>query len=89
MGTEGEGRAIDDREVVADMVTSYSRGHKTYLDGMDWRFTDNNEIDNNSRECKRCGCSPNEYGYDACLGRVDGATSACCGHGVEEGYTVK
>jgi len=24
--------------------------------------------------------------YDACLGHIDGATSACCGHGVKQPY---
>ena len=70
------------------MVTSYSRGHKIYLDGTDWRFTDNNEIDDGVRTCKRCGCKPTKEGYDACLGYIDGVTSACCGHGIEEGYIV-
>ena len=71
------------------MVTSHSRGHEIYLDGMDWRFADNNEIDDGLRICKRCECKPTKEGYDACLGHVVGATSACCGHGSEEGYIVK
>lgn len=70
------------------MITSYSRGHKIYFDGTEWRFADNNEIDDGLRTCKRCGRKPTIEGYDACLGRVKGATSACCGHGVEKGYTV-
>jgi hypothetical protein len=31
---------------------------------------------------------PTKEGYDACLGYIEGAKSACCGHGVEEGYIV-
>ena len=71
------------------MITSNSRGHATYYDGLNWRYTDNNEIDNGKRPCKRCGCMPTKEGYDACLGKVEGATSACCGHGVEKPYIVR
>ena len=31
---------------------------------------------------------PTKEGYDACLGHIDGAKSACCGHGVEEPYVL-
>ena len=31
---------------------------------------------------------PTKEGYDACLGHVKGAKSACCGHGVEESYVM-
>ena len=55
---------------------------------MDWRFTDNNKIDDGLRICRRCGCKPTKEGHDACLGYVEGATSACCGHGKEDGYAV-
>lgn len=70
------------------MITSYSRGHSIYYDGLDWRYTDNSELALNSRPCKRCGRLPTAEGYDSCLGYVNGATSACCGHGVEEAYTI-
>lgn len=36
------------------------------------------------RPCKKCKCYPDENGYDACLGYIEGAKSACCGHGIEE-----
>lgn len=29
---------------------------------------------------------PTKEGYDACLGYIKGAKSACCGHGIEEPY---
>jgi hypothetical protein len=70
------------------MITSYSRGHKIYFDGIDWRFCDSHEIDDHTRSCKHCGKAPTLEGYDACLGFIDGATSACCGHGVEKGYII-
>ena len=72
------------------MVTSYSRGHLTYYgwNTNNWRYSDNNEIVNDNRPCKKCGCKLTKEGYDACLGHIDGAIHACCGHGVEEGYIM-
>ena len=73
------------------MVTAHFRGHDIYWDGNEWRYVDNNETTKgNERPCKRCGRMPTAEGYDACLGCIHGnVTSACCGHGVEEGYMVK
>lgn len=70
------------------MVTSYQRGHAIQHDGNEWRYVDNGEIANYDRPCYRCGRMPTAEGYDACLGQVDGAVSACCGHGVEAGYAT-
>ena len=70
------------------MVKSHSRGWETYYDGKDWRYTDNNEIDNGKRPCKKCGRLPNKDGSDACLGHIEGAKSACCGHGVHDKYVL-
>lgn len=36
------------------------------------------------RPCPKCDRPPTPEGYDACLGLIPGATSACCGHGVHE-----
>lgn len=73
------------------MATSHSRGHEVYYDWETrvWRYVDTKEIENKTRPCKRCGCTPTREGYDACLGYIAGATSACCGHGIEEPYVVK
>ena len=71
------------------MIKSYSRGHAIFFDGRDWRYMDNNEIQNEMRPCRRCGRVPTKEGYDACLGHIEGAVSACCGHGIEESYVVK
>lgn len=68
------------------MTSSYSRGHLIiYVNGI-WIYEDNKQPLNNHRPCKKCGCKPTSEGYDACLGYIKGATSVCCGHGVEEGY---
>jgi hypothetical protein len=69
------------------MVMSHSRGHEIiYTDK--WRYADDNSIYDDSRPCIRCGMFPTKDGYDACLGEVPGATSACCGHGMEKGFIV-
>ena len=72
------------------MATSYNRGHLVYYDWNteNWRYSDNNEIVNNDRPCKKCGHGPTIEGYDACLGYIEDALHACCGHGVEKGYVV-
>ena len=71
------------------MITSHSRGHTIYYDGINWRYTDTDEINDNKRPCKRCGILPTTEGYDACLGYIEGAIHACCGHGIEESYIIK
>lgn len=70
------------------MVKSCSRGHEIYYDGDNWRYCDDNTIYDDSRPCKRCGKMPTTEGYDACLGHIDGVSSACCGHGVEKSYII-
>lgn len=72
------------------MATSYSRGNEIYYDydTGNWRYSDNNEIVNDNRPCKKCGCKPTKEGYDACLGHIDGALHACCGHGADKGYIM-
>jgi len=73
---------------VEDIATAFSRGHAIYFDGKNWKYLDNNQIVYEERPCKRCGQTPTKEGYDACLGHIKGATSACCGHGVGKGYVV-
>lgn len=72
------------------MVKSYSRGHEIYFDGHTWRYCDTDQpINEEERPCKRCGKMPTADGHDACLGYIQGAVSACCGHGVHDPYVVK
>ena len=70
------------------MTKSNSRGHEIYYDGSDWRYSDDNSIHDDSRPCKRCNCYPTVEGYDSCMGKIEGASHACCGHGVEKGYVI-
>ena len=67
---------------------SYSRGWDIYFDGENQRYSDDHKMMDDSRPCKRCGQMPTKEGYDACLGYIDGAKAACCGHGVGEKYVV-
>lgn len=66
------------------MATSHERGWPTRFDAESgvWRYVDTGEVADGKRSCIRCGRAPLVTGEDACLGHVDGATSACCGHGV-------
>ena len=65
------------------VALSYSRGHRLIFIGR-WVFENGEEI--YERICIRCGNLPTEEGYDNCLGYIEGVKSACCGHGVEEGF---
>jgi len=69
------------------MITSYSRGHKIFYDGIKWRYADGSLLDD-SKPCVKCNEFPTKEGYDPCLGYIEGAISACCGHGVEEPFVV-
>jgi len=72
------------------MVTSYRRGHPIKYDGEKWFYLDSEKpINSEIRPCKRCGRMPTPEGYDACLGFISRVSSACCGHGVEEAYSIK
>ncbi|MDD5016523.1 MAG: hypothetical protein PHO15_00310 [Eubacteriales bacterium] len=73
------------------MATGHMRGHAIYFDetaGV-WKYSDTGAQADDSRPCKRCGRYPTKEGYDACLGYIEGVTSACCGHGVHGRIEVK
>ena len=63
---------------------SYSRGHQIIFRGKRWYYTDNGAPLSEDRACIKCGGLPTPEGHDACLGRIEGVISACCGHGVNE-----
>lgn len=67
---------------------SYLRGHQIYYDEEDklWKYTDDHTIADDTRPCVRCKKYPTKEGYDACIGYIEGASSACCGHGVKKKY---
>lgn len=59
-----------------------------FYDNGTWKYCDTKEIMDDSRTCPRCGRMPTPEGYDACLGHIEGATAACCGHGIWEPKVV-
>lgn len=72
------------------MITAHKRGHLIIFTGGRWVYADNQvPIDEEERACIKCGKMPTPEGYDACLGYIKDATSACCGHGIEKPYIIK
>lgn len=69
-------------------ATAHQRGNKIYYDGTTWRYTSDKTPIATEKPCVRCGQIPTPEGHDACLGHIEGAISVCCGHGIEEPYTV-
>jgi len=67
------------------MIISDSRGNPIAYINDEWVYSDDKiPLKNEERPCTRCGRLPTIEGYDACIGYIEGATSACCGHGVRE-----
>jgi hypothetical protein len=72
------------------MVKSYYRGHPIYFtqDTQEWLYLDDNTSADIERPCVICHKFATLEGYDPCLGHIESAKSACCGHGVHQGYVV-
>ena len=73
------------------VAKSYQQGHEIIFDKGQgrWVYSDNGELASIVRPCKKCGKFPTLEGYDACLGHLDGIKSACCGHGVDDGFCLQ
>ena len=69
-------------------ATSHSRGHPVFWEDERWIYVDNKKSVDHNRKCFKCGEPPTSEGYDSCLGFIEGAVSACCGHGKENPYTM-
>lgn len=72
-------------------ATSHCRGHVIFYDKEKgkWLYKEGRTpVNAVCWPCIRCGRLPTPEGYDACLGHIEGAVSACCGHGVEKGYVI-
>lgn len=73
------------------VATSYIRGHKVFFNENEnkWLFCDEQSNNNFVEVCPRC-CQPHlPNDCDYCLRplqKCDYIVSACCGHGVEQGY---
>ncbi len=70
------------------MPKSYMRGHEIVFKGYQWVYADTLQVINHTRPCKLCEQSPTKEGYDSCTGHIEGAKSACCGHGVVDPYVL-
>ena len=70
------------------MITAYNRGHLIKYVNEAWVYVDTETSIDIDKPCTRCGRVATIEGYDACLGHIQGATSACCGHGKEDCYVV-
>lgn len=59
------------------------RGNEIYEKDGVFYYTDNNERvpDDDNRPCGECGKGRTPEGYDGCIGKIEGAVNACCGHG--------
>lgn len=80
--------------------TGTVRGNPVARAGTGWVWADTGEPaehwDEHGtwRPCIQCGRTPQpcEHGcqrrHDPCLGHIDGAASACCGHGIHQGYVL-
>lgn len=76
------------------MVEGYNFGHKIYAIGRkdkdgntffdDWRYVDNDEKVNNSRNCPKCNLPPTTEGHDPCIKNLPNVEYACCGHGIND-----
>lgn len=67
------------------MITGQNRGNFIEYTDDKWVYSnDKTPLENEERPCTRCGRMPTLEGCDACLGHIEGATSACCGHGVQD-----
>lgn len=61
---------------------SHSRGWPIEYRAVGWVYSDTQRVLSIDRACRRCDRQPTVNGHDACLGRLFGVQSACCGHGV-------
>lgn len=68
------------------MTRSHIRGNPIIYQHGQWEYEDGTPLNKEERPCTRCGKMPTKEGHDACLGHIEGANHACCGHGVEKAY---
>jgi hypothetical protein len=69
-------------------ATSFQRGNPIQWNSKKWIYSNDRSSTKKEKPCIRCGRMPTKEGYDACLGYISNAKSACCGHGVEEGFII-
>jgi len=67
------------------------RGHEIRQRQERWYYADTGQLValNVERACGHCGEANTPAGHDACLGTIDGAINACCGHGIDSAAYVQ
>ncbi len=70
-------------EGIGDGTIDQWRGHPIAEVNGTWVYTDTGEpvAENKDRPCGHCKQPNRADGHDACLGEIEGALNACCGHG--------
>lgn len=63
-------------------VKTWHNGNEVFYINEKWVHTDGSD-GYNYKPCPVCGKLPHDDGRDACLQKIPGVTSACCGHGIE------
>ncbi len=78
-----------------DDRVAYFFGHLVFIDrdanDPCVRYCDNREEvppGPSKRPCPKCDRLPTPAGHDPCIADLPGVISACCGHGVEDGYIM-
>jgi len=64
----------------------YLRGNVVEWDGNQWLTLTGKPAEDAILYCPTCDIAHLSEDNDACLGRIPGANSACCGHGRHVGY---
>ena len=73
-------------------VIGHHRGHKIFYDFSTekWYYADGTvQRADDRKKCAHCGIPPTKEGYDYCLGHIEGAEFACCGHGGRQKRYIK
>ena len=74
----------------------FSRGNPFYIEqsneiyqlinGKKGNKIEGNSLCDSNKPCVKCGLLPDKNGHDPCLKNLPNVKSACCGHGVHNGY---
>jgi len=71
------------------MITAHTRGWLITYKKDQWLYADNKMAIIKNRPCKKCDQPPTASGHDSCIGTIQGAISACCGHGAKKGFIIR
>ena len=69
-------------------IVSQTNGHRIIYINKEWIYGDTKEPVSRIRPCKHCGKHSTKERHDGCIGHLEGAIHACCGHGIEKPYAI-